>query len=87
MDKRHGDFLVVQPKPTPHCGDLLQSRVALKGGNESRSARLVVARSCNEPSSARLADLASSEKRLGSLLARESAHRANGPSHKRKYAL
>jgi hypothetical protein len=29
MDKRHDDFPLVRPKPTPRCGDLLWTRLAL----------------------------------------------------------
>jgi hypothetical protein len=60
--------------------------IETRGGNELGSARLA-ARSRNEPSSARLAHLASSEKRLGSLRARKPARRANEPSHNYKSAL
>jgi Tfp pilus assembly protein PilF len=45
---------------------LCATRMLSRAGNESSLTRLTAARSCNESSSAWLAHLASSKKRLGS---------------------
>jgi hypothetical protein len=66
--------------------------VIIRGGNELSRARLGLARCGSlmqraELGSARPSGELENEARLGSLLAREPARRANEPSHKRKTAL